>query len=157
MRDSGRPVAPASRRWKTWTDSDPAKHRRDAGATRLSDHWGTPRITQLHLAVVRQAVRPRLAHVDRLGQEQPPAGATRRGRGQDPREIRGGLRAPHRQEVRLELASQQVAATAAAEPRRTLHPKGLAGLWFLETMEGRRHGKRRSIHRENKNKETCDD
>ena len=42
-------------------------------------------------AVVRQAVRARLAGDDRLGQEQPAAGAARRRRGADPAEVPGSV------------------------------------------------------------------
>ena len=47
-------------------------------------------------AVVRQAVRPRLAATTRLGQEQPAAGAAGRRRRADAREVRRGVRAADR-------------------------------------------------------------
>src|SRR4030042_5530446 len=55
MRDSGRLVAPASRRWRACPKPGSARHRRDAGATWSSDHWSVPRITHSHLE--RPAVR----------------------------------------------------------------------------------------------------
>ena len=54
-------------------------------------------------AVVRQAVRARLAGNDRLGQEQPAPCPARRHRRQDAREVHRGLRTSDRPRVHLEV------------------------------------------------------
>ena len=54
-------------------------------------------------AVVRQAVRPRLARRHRLGQGQPAAAPARRRRRADPREVHPGVRDPDRPAVPLEV------------------------------------------------------
>ncbi len=68
-------------------------HRRGAHARQLPLLAGRPVRAGPRPAVVRQAVRPRLALGQRLGQEQSAACPAGRDRGQDPGEIRRGLRA----------------------------------------------------------------
>src|SRR4030042_6990935 len=54
MRDSGRLVAPAARRCCAEPGFGYVFHWRDAGATRLSDHWHIPQITHDHLKLLER-------------------------------------------------------------------------------------------------------
>src|SRR5262249_15145859 len=68
--------------------TDPDRRGADAGQLALLAAGPVPGRRQS--AVVRQAIRPRLAGDDLLGQEQPAAGAAARGRRANPAEIPGG-------------------------------------------------------------------
>ena len=60
-----------------------------------SRFWPADRTSRAAAAVVRQAVCPRLAGDDRLGQKQPAADAARRRGGSNAREIYRSIRAAH--------------------------------------------------------------
>ena len=91
-----------------------AADRRGAHARQFPLLAGRPIRAGPRPAVVRQAVRARLAVGDRLGQEQPAAAVARRRGGQDPAEVRRGLRAADRSGVRVAACMVQPRIGCAA-------------------------------------------